>query len=344
GVFSPINRLHCTAESRIESTMNKEPWFYGNGTGETVKQWLRFRHQLIPYLYAASYATHEEGKALIEPLYYEWDEPNAYRYNKQYLFGGQLLVIPITEKRKSDGYARVRAWIPQGVWTDIFTGDVYDSPKGGCEKVLLRQLDEIPVLARAGGVLPLSLEKGNGVKNPKKLRIFVWNGNGEFTLFEDGNEEKKEGRFFTRFQTEYYETEGAGVQSLRISSHGATSVIPQKRTFDLEFKNIEKGEIVLKKNGKEIPVCKKYGDFVRLEFEFEAFAEYEIIITAPLLSSLEKQKRRAVRVLTRAEGLNDYKKDAIIKLYGAKSEEEYLRYIDESKLSQAVKARLKEIL
>ena len=104
GVFSPINRLHCSDEM----TATKEPWTYKNGTGKVAEEFLRFRHKLIPYLYTASMKTHTEGRALIEPLYYEWNEPKAYEYNQEYLFGGQLLVAPVTTKCSIEGYSRTR--------------------------------------------------------------------------------------------------------------------------------------------------------------------------------------------------------------------------------------------
>ena len=65
-----------------------------NGTGLIIEEWLRLRHRLIPYLYSAAYRTHRSGRALIEPLYYEWDTPCAYQYKNQNLFGDQLWVIP----------------------------------------------------------------------------------------------------------------------------------------------------------------------------------------------------------------------------------------------------------
>ena len=340
GVFSPINRLHCTNEP----TLSKEPWLFENGTGEIIMRWLKFRHKLIPYLYSASRATNTSGIALIEPLYYEWNEPNAYKYDKEYLFGGQLLVIPIVNKRKKDGYAYVRAWIPQGVWTDIFTGDIYDSPKGGCEKILLRKLDYIPVLARAGAVLPLSLDKGNGVSNPEKMEIAVFNGNGEFTLFEDGREEQNDAEFFTIFKTQHIKVESEVVQKLTITSHGEESVIPKNRVLDIQFKSEEKGVVTVRENGINVPVNVKYGDFVRIELKFKPKVEYEIILKTTCHSEQEFRSRHAYKVLIRAEENNNLKSRLYFKLCGAKTHEEYEQIIDEAEISQSIKYRLKEIL
>jgi alpha-glucosidase (family GH31 glycosyl hydrolase) len=192
GVFSPINRLHCSNSE----TMTKEPWAYNNGAGAISKEYLRFRHRMIPYLYSASYKTHKDGLALIEPLYYQWDNEEAYLFNEEYLFGGELLLAPITEKA-IDGFACVNAWIPEGKWTDIFTGDGYQAGPEGKTVTLLRELEFIPVLAREGAILPLSMEPGNSIMNPEKLEIWSYLGNNEYILYEDGILEQKQGEFFT---------------------------------------------------------------------------------------------------------------------------------------------------
>ena len=47
----------------------------------------------------------------------------------------------------------MRAWLPPGRWTDVFTGVTY---RGGTTILLHRDLDTIPVLAPAGAILPLA--------------------------------------------------------------------------------------------------------------------------------------------------------------------------------------------
>ena len=49
--------------------------------------------------------------------------------------------------------ASVTAWLPPGAWTDMFTGAVYTA---AATVELHRGLDSIPVLLRAGGILPLA--------------------------------------------------------------------------------------------------------------------------------------------------------------------------------------------
>jgi len=340
GVYSPINRLHCTCLD----TVCKEPWLYRNGAGEIAKEFLRLRHRLIPYLYTASYATHVKGDALVEPLYYAWDEEKAYEYDREYLFGGQLLVIPVVTPRQADGYARTRAWIPEGEWTDITTGDKYVAPKGGKEYLLLRTLEEYPVFAKAGGILPLSIENGNSVQNPTNMEIGVWSGNGAFTLFEDDREKGGEKEFFTEFTSVKTQANGRTRQTLGITSHGEPKVLPSERTLRIVFKNIRKGGIRVLKNGQETPFKKRYTEVVSLELVFEPFAKYEIIVDYIAPTKLEEIKRRATDILTRAQGGNMQKFRLWEAVMRAQSEEEVCEAIEEGELSQGEKEKLRETL
>ena len=86
----------------------------------------------------------------------------------------------------------MRAWLPPGRWTDVFTGLVY---RGGTTILLHRDLDTIPVLAPAGAILPLAA--GHGIENPDALELRVYAGaDGEFTLAEERDDERWA---FTRF-------------------------------------------------------------------------------------------------------------------------------------------------
>jgi glycosyl hydrolase family 31 len=88
----------------------------------------------------------------------------------------------------------VRAWLPPGRWTDVFTGLTY---RGGTTILLHRDLDTIPVLAPAGAILPLAGDVEFGSANPEALELRVFAGaDGEFTLAEDQDDERWA---FTRF-------------------------------------------------------------------------------------------------------------------------------------------------
>jgi alpha-glucosidase (family GH31 glycosyl hydrolase) len=151
-----------------------------------MSDFLRLRHQLLPYLATMNVRAHE-GRPLVEPMYYEHpDEWDAYQVPNQYRFGTDLLVAPITTPADPvTGLGRVTAWLPEGEWVDVFTGLRY---RGGRLLRLHRDLSSIPVLARPGTVLPLVSGDGllAGVEPPQHVELRVVPGaDGEFTLVED---------------------------------------------------------------------------------------------------------------------------------------------------------------
>jgi alpha-glucosidase (family GH31 glycosyl hydrolase) len=194
GVFSPITRLHAS-----DSPFNtREPWRFGERAQRIMTRFLRLRHRLVPYLHTMNRRAHLDGEPLVQPMYYDHpDDLDAYRVRNQYRFGDRLLVAPITTPAdRATGLGAVRAWLPPGRWTDVFTGLTYE---GGTTIQLHRDLDTIPVLAPAGAILPLVAdgEAGFGTANPEELELRVYAGpDGEFTLAEEHDDERWA---FTRF-------------------------------------------------------------------------------------------------------------------------------------------------
>ena len=183
GVFSPIMRLH----SSNSAFTGKEPWNYNPVAEAVMKRYLRLRHQLVPYLYTMNYYASRKGQPLIRPMYYlEPERAEAYEVPNEYYFGTQLIACPITAPMdKKAGAAAFEAWLPEGKWFDLFNGRVYD---GGRKLRLYRGVEDIPVLAKAGAILPLAeLEPyTNSIDNPAALRVKIFAGAaGAFDLYED---------------------------------------------------------------------------------------------------------------------------------------------------------------
>ena len=344
GVFSPINRYHCTATP----TLTKEPWAYLNGTGALIEEQMRLRHKLLPFLYTCSYEAHKNADMPIEPLYYYHpDSKEAYEYGNEYYFGKSLLVAPIVAPEGKDGFGRVNVWLPKGRWTDIFTGDVYEiESENGEEKTLLRTLESIPVLAKSGAILPLSEENGNGTPNPRNLTVKIFAGNGEYEMYEDAHDRNEDGEFFTKFVAREKLCEnGYAEQSLEITSHGDESVIPAGRKMRLCFESAEKGEILLKINKKATKVQKIYADCVTLELDFSAGAKYEIVVKYKRDDKFTAWKKRATKILTECDGNNRSHAEAnktIQALSGKNRVESFLAFGCD--LESSIAERLKETL
>ncbi len=197
GVFSPVTRLHSN-ESPFNS---REPWRYGERAERIVTAFLRLRHRLVPYLYTMNRRAHREALPLVAPMYHEHpDADAAYGVPNQFLFGDRLLVAPITAPADpATGLGAVRAWLPPGRWTDVFTGLVH---RGGAVITLHRDLESIPVLAPAGAILPLvadrTAEWGTPLPDALELRVYA-GADGEFVLAEDREDGDGGGWAETRF-------------------------------------------------------------------------------------------------------------------------------------------------
>lgn len=252
GVFSPINRLHCCDFE----VCTKEPEVYMNGAGHIAEEYLRLRHKMIPFLYSASYDTHHSGRALIEPMYYAYpDRDDAYKCDRQYLFGDQLIVAPVTAPGDKDGLAVTKVWLPEGKWTDIFTGDEYE---GGRWIEAIRWRNSIPVFAKEGGFFLLDSRKHtNSVSNPDALTVMVFNGNGEYTLHESGGDDGDSRESY--MHTHFVSKAGDGVQSVDICADGDTSVVG-KRRYRMEFRNISTGDVRVYADGKQVEFDTDEGD------------------------------------------------------------------------------------
>lgn len=340
GVFSPINRLH----SQCGQTITKEPWAYKDGIGNLIAEAMRFRHRMIPFLYSCCVRTHTEGVALIEPLYYEWKDEEAYEERNGYIFGGQTLVYPITEKCGKDGYARQRAWLPEGHWTDIFTGMEYNVGKGGKFITFLRSKESIPVLAESGAIIPLSLDKGNSADNPELLEVNVFCGNGEYKLFEDNRLRGGSEEYCTVFVSENVENEVTGVQTLRINGKGLKEVLPENRKIIVKFRNIADGEVSLKLNGEPVDTVKAYKEYASAEFIFNPDAEYAVSVNYRVKNEFEKQFALAKKILTETEEDFYCKSKALQAIMKTNTTEGFFSAVESSELSETAKMRLTENL
>ena len=233
GVFSPIMRLH----SSNSAFTGKEPWNYNAVSENIMKRYLKLRHEMIPYLYTMNYHASHDGQPLIRPMYYlEPEQPEAYEVPNEYYFGTELVVCPITEPTdKAAGTACVKAWIPEGKWYDIFSGLKYD---GGRMLELYRSLEDIPVLAKEGAIIPLTdlTEYTNSVENPKELAVKIVPGKkNAFILMEDTGdtcEDKEESWAQTKLE---WINEN---EFIIHPANGNLDVIPKRRTWKMEFYGI----------------------------------------------------------------------------------------------------------
>jgi hypothetical protein len=193
GTFQPVDRLHSDHGDRL-------PWSYPGVAESSAERFLRLREALVPYTYTLAKQASDTGVPIVRAMYLNYpDSLEAYQYPRQYLYGDDLLVAPITSPNNASGAGSTTVWFPPGVWSDYFTGARYTGPSTA---VVSRDLSQMPVFIRDGGML---VERTDNVDNVNQrpldqLTVDLATGrDGAFTLYEDAGEglDYKAGRFAT---------------------------------------------------------------------------------------------------------------------------------------------------
>ena len=240
GVLSPICRLHST----LSPFTGKEPWRFGVEARAAMTEALRLRHRLLPYLHTMNHRAATEGVPVVTPMHHEHPRAEeAYEARTQYAFGSELVVAPITTPLDPGLLTgSVTAWLPEGTWVDVLSGLVYD---GGRRIVMHRGLDAMPVLARAGALVPLDAAPvpANDPVNPAALEVLVVVGaDGSFELVEDdgagrGDDPERHAR------TPITLDQAAGVLQVGPLA-GAAACVPERRDWELVLLGHEAGDAV----------------------------------------------------------------------------------------------------
>jgi alpha-glucosidase (family GH31 glycosyl hydrolase) len=143
GAFAPIFRAHGWVWRQ------HLPWAHGPEVEAICRRYGELRMRLLPYLYTLAWQAHTRGLPLMRPLAMEYpDDPNVWELGRQYLFGPDLLVAPVTRA----GATHWPVYLPAGVWYDFWTGQKYE---GGQAVSVETPLDTMPLLARGGAIIPL---------------------------------------------------------------------------------------------------------------------------------------------------------------------------------------------
>ncbi|XP_075296835.1 lysosomal alpha-glucosidase [Opisthocomus hoazin] len=145
GAFYPFMRNHNDHGARPQ-----EPYAFSPAAQAAMRNALRLRYSLLPFLYTLFHRAHSAGETVARPLFLEFPEdPNTWAADRQLLWGGGLLVTPVLEP----GMTKVSGYFPAGTWYSL-AGDSTIRSKG--QWVLLpAPLDTINVHVRAGHILPL---------------------------------------------------------------------------------------------------------------------------------------------------------------------------------------------
>lgn len=143
GAFSPIMQTHGLGK--------REPWAFAAETLAIYRRYAQLHMDLLPYITTFARRAVETGLPIMRPLALAFPQDAGIWGDvaeHEYCFGDRLLAAPVYW-----GGDRFRlVYLPAGEWRDFWTGARY---VGGQTYRLPAPLDTIPVLARAGSLIPL---------------------------------------------------------------------------------------------------------------------------------------------------------------------------------------------
>jgi alpha-D-xyloside xylohydrolase len=141
GLLSSHSRLHGSDSYRV-------PWLIDDKSVDVVASFARRKCRLMPYLYGAAVEAHERGIPMVRAMLLEFPEdPTAGYLDRQYMFGGSLLVAPVFEESGD-----VTFYVPAGRWTHYISGRTIDGPAWIHQRFDVMSL---PLLVRPNSVLPV---------------------------------------------------------------------------------------------------------------------------------------------------------------------------------------------
>ncbi|MFJ2772693.1 glycoside hydrolase family 31 protein [Streptomyces sp. NPDC087300] len=144
GSYLPLFRTHAAIGAG-----RREPWEFGPEVLEHARVALAERGRLLPYFVTLAHLARRTGTPYVRPLWWGSPEDRALRdCEDAFLLGDSLLVAPVLES----GVRRRAVRLPRGRWYDTATGKAYEGPG---QVVVDAPLSHVPVLARAGTVLPV---------------------------------------------------------------------------------------------------------------------------------------------------------------------------------------------
>jgi len=177
GVFSPIFRIHGYKS-------DTEMWKYGPEVEKVLRQYDELRYRLLPYIYSSAWGVTNRGEIVMRGLPFMYPNDTTVRQvSDEFLFGDSLLINPVTEPRATNRAVVLPA---ADNWVDFWSGQTY---QGGETITVDAPLDRIPILVKAGSIVPLGtvVQSASERQDPVEVRIYGGK-DASFELYEDSGD------------------------------------------------------------------------------------------------------------------------------------------------------------
>lgn len=242
---------------------------------EGIKNALRLRYRLLPYIYSLAHEVYETGLPFTRPLMVEFEEDELCNQNQfpyEYMFGSSILVAPVFDDNKTK-----RVYLPAGCkWYDYFDGKEYEG--GQVITVDTSDLMKMPLFIKQGAIIPLQ-EAACYIEHGKKLdnvEFLVYpDCKGSYSLYEDDGVtlDYKKGVFATTEIVAGLDEKGLFVTINK--PQGDKTVLPEKRSVAVRFLGQADGDykascecVSLQKDGKDLVAKFEMNTDEKIELRF----------------------------------------------------------------------------
>jgi alpha-glucosidase len=165
----------------------RAPWTFGEPYLSIIRRFLELRYQLMPYFYTLAWESAQKGYPPIRPLFwFDWNDRSLWDREEVFYLGEALLVCPILNQ----GERSHPVSLPKGHWYNFWNDTLLE---GGKTMQLEAPLEQIPVLVRAGSILPM--------EDAQQLTLHLYpplEGESEGCIYSDagdGYEDSRRDRF-----------------------------------------------------------------------------------------------------------------------------------------------------
>ncbi len=162
--FGAVSGVMRTQANGVALPSKSRPQVIDDDQIDNWRRYTKLRTQLYPYLVAAQRQYRKSGMPLMRHLVLvDPGDERAAMTDDEFLFGPDLLAAPVLD----EGATERSVYLPRGRWVELWRAAAFDEDSGGLvldrsksvkgprELNVKAPLEELPLFARAGTILPL---------------------------------------------------------------------------------------------------------------------------------------------------------------------------------------------
>lgn len=169
GIFFPLFRNHTVKNSRAQ-----EPYAFAESNRDILRNAIRLRYALLPYLYTEFMNSRKSGAPFLTPLFFHFKEACCDSLEDQFMVGNGLMAAPML----SPGSRHRQVYLPDGPWLHLAMRewndfDVTLYPPGA--HMVQNPLDTISLFLRENHLVLLTEPvKSTAEYNPQALHVIAF--------------------------------------------------------------------------------------------------------------------------------------------------------------------------